>query len=262
MSTDVDKPRAVLHAPDQAIDSYLASLLSEVEEYREASPAPVQESPKRAKVVEIRQGVQGEATVQAPPAVVQQPPAVEPAPPAVEQAPPAIEFVSPVATETEAAVEAAAREAAEIVPEWGRSRFQCLPFRVRGMNLVVPLTELCSITEWDRELTQIPGQPDWHMGVLVHREQNVVVIDTAQLIMPDRLEKASEQRQRGSHVLMIGDGRWGLACDSLRSPLTLEPEDVRWRRGEGYRPWMAGTVIEQLSVLLNVDALLEMVGHK
>jgi purine-binding chemotaxis protein CheW len=242
---DPKKPTAVLHAPEQAIDSYLAALLSEVEAFQEAPPqtvaAPVQEQPKLAQVVEIRQGVHSGTAVAAAGA---------------------IEFVPSVDTEIEAAVEAPVREAAEIVPEWGRSRFQCLPFRVRGMNLVVPLTALCSITEWDRDLTQIPGQPDWHMGVLVHRERNVVVIDTAQLIMPDRLEKRSEQRPRGSHVLMIGDGRWGLACDSLQSPLTLEQADVRWRRGEGYRSWMAGTVIEQLSVLLNVDALLEMAGHR
>jgi purine-binding chemotaxis protein CheW len=241
---DPKKPKAVLHAPEQAIDSYLAALLSEVDAYQEAPPrtlaAPVQEQPKLAQVVEIRQGVQGGTAVEAAGA---------------------IEIAPSVDTAVEAAA-AAAGEPADFVPEWGRSRFQCLPFRVRGMNLVVPLTALCSITEWDQDLTRIPGQPDWHMGVLVHRDRHVVVIDTAQLIMPDRLEKASEQRPRGSHVLMIGDGRWGLACDSLQSPLTLEQADVRWRRGEGgYRSWMAGTVIEQLSVLLNVDALLEMAGH-
>ncbi len=241
MSKDPNKPKSVLHAPEQAVDTYLAALLSEVEEYRETAPgllqAPENGQPKLAPVVEIRQGVQTEAPVQTPPA---------------------IEIAQPVDT----AEETPLREPVEIVPEWGGSRFQCLPFKVRGMNLVVPLTALNSITEWDQDLTRIPGQPDWYLGVFVHRDQRVVVIDTAQLIMPERMDKASDKRQRGSHVLIIGDGRWGLACDSLQSPLTLEPQDVRWRRGEGYRSWMAGTVIDQLSVLLNVDALLGMTGQK
>ncbi|WP_428603125.1 chemotaxis protein CheW [Sedimenticola sp.] len=244
MSTDPNKPKAVLHAPEQAIDTYLAALLSEVEEYQETTQPilapPVDETPKLAKVVEIRQGVHTEAPVQAPPA---------------------IEIVPSVDTAVETP-ESLSSEPVEIIPEWGRSSFQCLPFKVRGMNLVVPLTALSSITEWDQDLTQIPGQPDWYMGVFVHRDQRVVVIDTAQLIMPERMEKVSDKRRRGSHVLIIGDGRWGLACDSLQSPLVLEKESVRWRRGEGCRSWMAGTVIDQLSVLLNVDALLDMVGHK
>lgn len=244
MNRDSNKPKPVLHAPEQAIDSYLAALLNEVEEYREVPEqvehTHVQERPKLAPVVELRQAEQ---------------------PVAPEQAAPAIEIAQTVDTAVGIAGEQLG-EPAEIVPPWGASRFQCLPFKVRGMNLVVPLISLRSIAEWGKDLTQIPGQPDWHMGVLVHRDQRVVVIDTAQLIMPDRLERVSEKRPRGSHVLIVGDGRWGLACDSLQGPLTLARDDVRWRRGEGYRAWMAGTVIDQLSVLLNVDVLLEMVRRK
>ncbi|MCW8921438.1 MAG: chemotaxis protein CheW, partial [Sedimenticola sp.] len=118
------------------------------------------------------------------------------------------------------------------------------------------------ITEWDQDLTQMPGQPDWCMGVLLHRDRRVVVVDIAQLIMPERLDRASEERARGSHILIIGNGQFGFACDRLQSPLLLNRDEVRWRRGEGYRPWMAGTVIDQLSVLLDVDAILEMIGHK
>lgn len=241
MSRDSDRPKAVLHAPEQAIDSYLASLLSEVEEFQEEpETAPAQEQPKLAPVVEIRQGVQT---------------AVAPREPVAAEKTGTVD----TAVETPGAHPA---EPAEIIPPWGASKFQCLPFKVRGMNLVVPLVSLCSIAEWEQDLTRMPGQPGWCMGVFLHRGQRVVVIDPARLIMPDRMEKVSASRPRGSHVLIVGDGHWGLACDSLQSPLTLEPQDVRWRRGEGYRSWMAGTVIDRLSVLLNVDALLEMVGRK
>lgn len=240
MSMKPDKPKAVLHAPEQAIDSYLAALLSEVEEYHETpvrtETPPAPEKPRLAPVVEIRQGVQ---TLDPP-----------------RQAS-TVETARSVDTSLEEAAQSAAAE--EIVPPWGMSRFQGLPFKVRGMNLVVPLVSLCSIAEWQQDLIRLPGQPDWSMGVFMHRGRRVVVIDTARLIMPDRLEKVSAERPRGSHILIIGDGRWGLACDSLLSPLNLEKQDVRWRRRAGARAWMAGTLIEQLSVLLNVDELLAMV---
>lgn len=243
MNRETGKPNIVLPAPEQAVDSYLAALLSEVAEYEETPvqvrDLPVVEPVTPDNVVEIRQR-----------SVVEVVPATDPA----------IETAQAADTSLEVE-EAAAPAPAEIVPDWGQGTFQCLPFRVRGMNLVVPLMELNSITEWDRDLSQIPGQPDWHLGILMHRDKRVVVVDIAQLIMPERLQKAAENRERGSHVLMIGDGSWGIACDSLLSPLTLERESVRWRRGEGYRPWMAGTIIDHLSVLLNVDVILETIRH-
>ncbi len=244
MSMKPDKPKAVLHAPEQAIDSYLAALLSEVEEYQE-TPAqtdtlPAPEKPRLAPVVEIRQGVQALDS------------------PRQESA---VETARSVDTPLEEAAQPATT-AEEIVPPWGMSRFQGLPFKVRGMNLVVPLISLCSIAEWQQDLIRLPGQPDWSMGVFMHRGKRVVVIDTARLIMPDRLGQVSAERPRGSHILIIGDGRWGLACDSLLSPLNLEKDDVRWRRRAGERAWMAGTLIEQLSVLLNVDELLAMVEQR
>jgi len=244
MSMKPDKPKAVLHAPEQAIDSYLAALLSEVEEYQE-TPArtdtlPAPEKPRLAPVVEIRQGVQA---LDSP------------------RQGSAVETAQSVDTPLEEAAQPATT-AEEIVPPWGMSRFQGLPFKVRGMNLVVPLISLCSIAEWQQDLIRLPGQPDWSMGVFMHRGKRVVVIDTARLIMPDRLGQVSAERPRGSHILIIGDGRWGLACDSLLSPLNLEKDDVRWRRRAGERAWMAGTLIEQLSVLLNVDELLAMVEQR
>lgn len=245
MSNDPKRPKEVLHAPEQAVDSYLAALLSEVDEYCEMAQsvavAPVVTRPRLAEVVELRRGIQAE--------------------PLAEVSTAAIEITQTADKPLEQPQEAL-DTATEIVPEWAGQPFQTLPFKVRGMNLVVPLTALSSITEWHRDLTQIPGQPDWYLGVLTHRDQHIVVVDTAQLIMPERLQRVAEKRQRGSHILIIGDGRFGLACDSLQSPLLLNCKDVRWRRGEGYRPWMAGTVIDHLSVLLNVDAMLEMIGHK
>ncbi|MCW8906290.1 MAG: chemotaxis protein CheW [Sedimenticola sp.] len=244
MNRETGKPKTVLPAPEQAVDSYLAALLSEVAEYEETPvetrEPPVVEPVKPDNVVEIRQRTVAEAA---------------------QATDTATETGQAADTSLEVDEALASKSPGEIVPDWGQGTFQCLPFRVRGMNLVVPLTELNSITEWDRDLSQIPGQPDWHLGILMHRERRVVVVDIAQLIMPERLQRAAENRERGSHILMLGDGSWGIACDSLLSPLTLERESVRWRRGEGYRPWMAGTVIDHLSVLLNVDVILEMVRH-
>ncbi len=226
MTTKKEDLSIHLAEPDQAVYDYLDALLREVGEKREDLP----EIPLATEVVEIK-----------------------PAPPFQEER----EIVSAPGEVAEAVAEGAV-----VVPEWAEEPFQCLLFTLRGMTLAVPLLSLDSIMKWEEEVTPIPGQPDWHMGVVLHRDQQVVVVDTAQLLIPERLGRADEKRGKGSHILVIGGGTRGLACDSLAKPITLRKGDVRWSAAGGSRPWVAGTVVEKLCILLNVDYLLQMIGHE
>lgn len=243
MGRDSKKPRAVLDASDMAIDNYLSSLLGAATELSSGQEA----APFQAKVVEIKSAVRSVGE-QRPTGVTIG--VVAAGKPPVE----AVEIAKLADT-----VETEAGEPTQIIPDWGKQPFQSLLFTVRGMTLAVPLAALNSIAEWKQDLTLIPGQPDWCMGILQHRGDRVVVIDTAQLIMPERMAKAADGRMPGSHILIMSGGRFGLACDKLKHPVMLDADSVRWRRGEGCRPWMAGTIIDKLSVLLDVDAVLKLV---
>ncbi|MCG8426852.1 MAG: chemotaxis protein CheW [Chromatiales bacterium] len=254
--SDHKKRPPILHEPEQAIDNYLAALLSEVEEYSpEQELAEEKKSePPMAEVVHFPNKVILPPTL---PIVESPQPTVEvPTEQATEQQPTeTVKVDEQTADDTESSDEV-------LVPEWAVHPFQSLLFKVRGMTLAVPLSELNSIAEWEGEVTPIPGQPDWHLGIYLHRDEQVIVVDTAQLVMPDRLSKVDGKRPHGSHILIIGGGQWGLACDSLQRPVTLTKEDIRWSRDNNLRPWMAGTIIEKLCILLNVDALLEGIRHK
>jgi purine-binding chemotaxis protein CheW len=228
MSSKKDKGSTHLAEPDQAVYDYLDSLLKEVEKVPDA-PA------KTAEVVEIRP----ETPLQEPQEIVE---------PATEAVVEAVVDVEP--------------EEVPLVPEWAEEPFQCLLFSLRGMTLAVPLLSLDGIMKWEEEIAPLPGQPDWHMGIVLNRGQQVVVVDTAQLLVPDKLGKAGEEREKGSHILVIGGGSRGLACDSLAKPVTLTKDDVRWSAPGGNRPWVAGTIVEKLCILLNVECLLEMIGHE
>ena len=50
---------------------------------------------------------------------------------------------------------------------------------------------------------------------------------------------------------------WALACDSIGEVIDLETKDVKWRGANGKRAWLAGTVIEQMCALLDIDALTD-----
>lgn len=170
--------------------------------------------------------------------------------PAVIETPAVVE--TPVVA-VEAAPVAAAAVLEEGPPEWGQDTFQALLFKVGGLMLAVPLIELAGVQEWHADgVTPLPGHMPWYLGLMVYRERNVPVVDTAQLVMPeDRRANLSPWQERLQHVVFIGDGSWGLACDELAQVVTLRSDEVRWRTSRTKRRWLAGTVIAHMCALLD-----------
>ena len=226
------KPDLQLSEPDQVVAEYLQSLLSEVEEYQE----PVKE-------VVVAPVIQKQETVETPISVVE---------PKVEQ----------VVSQTQlSAVEDIKEKPQPVIPHWAKERFQCLLFEVNGLHLAVPLSELDSIAgSQDISTTHLMGQPEWHRGILKHRGHKVGVVDVARLVMPGKLSPVKKQTVSPSHVLIIGEGKWGLMCDKLLSPITVEPTDIHWSCRHENRAWMAGTLPDQLCIILDLDVLLEMMS--
>jgi purine-binding chemotaxis protein CheW len=209
--------------PDIAIDDYLQALLKDVDDY---DPA-----------IETKQEIVVEA-----PQIVETPSVVE------------------IANTTNVQV-VEEDQVAEIVPTWAEASFQCLMFKVNGITLSIPLSSLQTIIEWKQKPSVIPGQPYWHLGIMMNREDKVGIIDTAKIIMPERLsDRADGERQTGGYIIVVGDGRWGLACDSIVSTELFTQEMIRWRTGLGKRPWLAGTAKDQLCAVLDVEALLGMLA--
>ena len=61
-------------------------------------------------------------------------------------------------------------------------------------------------------------------------------------------------------IILMGGGKWGLACDSVSEVITLQQDKVRWRGDNSKRPWLAGTVVDQMCALLDVDKFVELLN--
>ncbi|HHJ80526.1 MAG TPA: chemotaxis protein CheW [Candidatus Tenderia electrophaga] len=136
-----------------------------------------------------------------------------------------------------------------------------LLFKVAGfLTLSVPLARLNGIVKWSGEITPIPGHADWFLGLISNRGRQVKVIDIAKFVIPEnhKSRQAVEAKREFKHLLLVGGGRYGLACDELGQVLKLTSEKIRWRDDRSRRPWLAGTIIEQMSALLDVDSFIEM----
>lgn len=241
-----ESPQLTLLAPQDAITVYLDALLCEVA-YADEMPSANCGEAEKADVLFV--------------------PPVPPVP-VVPVVP--VEIIEETVVE-EAVVEeavAAPPPASALIPEaspsqrksyaWAEGRFQCLTFHVAGLTLAAPLEKLHGIVKWDDTLTELPGYAPWFMGLLQNRGRNVQVADAAQIVMADgRWPDKRTALERVQFVVLVDEGRWGLAVDKIAEVVTLEPAAVRWNSANGKRPWLAGTVIDRMCALLDVDSLCE-----
>lgn len=138
-------------------------------------------------------------------------------------------------------------------PAWAQERFDVLLFEVAGLTLAVPLVCLGQIQPLTDELTPLFGQADWFMGLHSTPMGQVRTINTARFVMPERYQEHFVEAAR--YVISIAGSPWGLAVDAVNQPITLQPEDVRWRGERSKRPWLAGTIKQHMCALLDVETM-------
>jgi len=216
---------------DKAVFDLLESLLMEIDEHVETDEETELKIAEVLPIQEIEEPV--EAKVEAE-----------------------IEFyiAAVVDTKTETSV---VEEDVDALPEWTNAPFSCLIVELEGIEIAIPLLALNSIAKWDQETISIPHQPDWHLGMVRYRDENIFIIDLARIILPHKLEETAEQRREnhGSHFLVLKDNL-ALSCNGIKEIIKLSPEEVRWRSKVPTKSWAMGTLVEKLSVLLDTNGLI------
>lgn len=139
---------------------------------------------------------------------------------------------------------------------WADKPFASLLFDVAGLKLAAPLHELGGIMPLADKLQPMAAQADWFMGLIRWNGRTIRVVDTARFVMPERIGR--EQALDYQSVVVLGDSHWALAVNNADQSVHLQPADIRWRKILGKRPWLAGTVLEHLCALLDVDVLIAM----
>lgn len=138
-------------------------------------------------------------------------------------------------------------------PEWAQSRFEVLLFGVSGLTLAVPLIALGQIQPLTDELTPLFGQADWFMGLQPTAQGKMRIVNTAKFVMPERYDERFLTTAK--YWVSINGVSWGLAVDSVNQPISLAPEDVKWRSERSKRPWLAGTIKEHMCALLDIPSM-------
>lgn len=142
------------------------------------------------------------------------------------------------------------------LPQWAQSRFDVLLFKVSGLTLAVPLISLGQIQPITDELAPLFGQADWFMGFQPTPQGKIRTVNTAKFVMPERYDENFVKNAK--YVVSINGVPWGLAVDSVNQPISLMPDDVKWRSDRSKRPWLAGTVKEHMCALLDIPMIGQM----
>jgi purine-binding chemotaxis protein CheW len=224
------KPQKQIVHQALALDVYLRTLLDEVPEADEA-PALVEDKPEVK--IQLKPSAEPASLIEIPVDIVQQ------------QA----ELVQPE--------KPTKLQALSVMPEWSRHEFQALFFKVDQLILATPLIDLSRTIKMDRRPGKIPGQPSWFLGLLDDQDSRIGVLDTGQLIFgKSRGGQRNLDENPFQRILITQDKRWGLACDEILSIGKLRPEKVRWRTVRQKKPWLIGTVIEELTAIIDVTQLV------
>jgi purine-binding chemotaxis protein CheW len=142
------------------------------------------------------------------------------------------------------------------LPQWAQSRFDVLLFKVSGLTLAVPLVSLGQIQPITDELTPLFGQADWFMGIQPTPQGKIRTVNTAKFVMPERYDESFVKSAK--YVVSINGVPWGLAVDSVNQPISLMPDDVKWRGNRSKRPWLAGTLKDHMCALLDIPMIGQM----
>lgn len=143
------------------------------------------------------------------------------------------------------------------IKDYRKGRFQAMFFDVAGLVIAVPLVELGGIHNVDK-INNLMGKPPWFKGVMLHRDEQINVVDTALWVMPEKCDEALINSLNYQYVIMLSNSKWGLMAEHLVDTVTLEQDEVKWLDKPSKRPWLAGLVKERKCALLDIDALIQL----
>jgi purine-binding chemotaxis protein CheW len=137
---------------------------------------------------------------------------------------------------------------------------QVLLLDVWGLRMAVPVTQLNGILKWPQRLVHTPTRDPARIGMIKHRGRGIPILDLLLLIgaseqVAARAAENEENEITGTHVLLVGEERWGFACTGTRKVVTVAPEQIQSVNLPG-RPWYLGTVKDQLCALIDLVALM------
>jgi purine-binding chemotaxis protein CheW len=140
--------------------------------------------------------------------------------------------------------------------------FQALLFDINGLQLAICTDDIQAILPWPEtplEQSQEMSNNEAIMGYYNQAPHQIQIINTAHIVLPIQHR---HNIALPSFMIVVSEGNWALSCHKINTIITLAPEDIRWRKNMGTRPWLAGTSIEKSCSIVNLTGLVNLLTTK
>ncbi len=123
--------------------------------------------------------------------------------------------------------------------------------QISGMKLAFDVSALSNIVHWPASgLNQLPGRKGWQLGLYRDREQHIEVVDIRHL-----LQTTQHDTDQPGYILLINERRTGIACDGISQIITIDADQVNWRRDTTQRRWFRGVIADSMHSIIDLPAL-------
>jgi len=148
-----------------------------------------------------------------------------------------------------------------ILPEWGIQPFQAMVFKLGALSLAIPMNALAGVIEWKQGQLDTSASKGLYLGLYPHMDRQIRVVDTAQLVFADSAFDVSsgDAEQRLSRIILMNNEDLGLAVDSVHEVITIQPTRVNWRSVRTRRQWLAGTMLDDMIVVLDAQSATKII---
>ena len=134
------------------------------------------------------------------------------------------------------------------------SEIKCLSAVVSGLNILIPADVIDDIRNVTNCLKPSSAMPSWIYELEDEADDAIVVINTQKVLFEGLKSQRLKPNQR-IYAVLLDDGAWGLACDSIDKVVTIKNNAIKWRGENSKRSWLAGTSQTYEAVLLDVKSI-------
>ena len=139
------------------------------------------------------------------------------------------------------------------VPSWASSRFACSMIHVAGLSFLIPTQFIRGVRRISQPLSPVTKNVSWVKGRYRKNFENIIVIDTKFLAYGrEEFIPPKHKADRDVYIVVVGNGQWGLSCESIGHGINLTNKQVSWRGKQGKRRWLAGTSVDNKSAIVDV----------
>lgn len=142
------------------------------------------------------------------------------------------------------------------IPNWAQNGFRALNFRSAGLQLYLPVSFVRGVKNIGGRIDNTEGASEWIKGTITSKGKKICVLETELLVSAHSKRTVNYQHpDANSYVVLLGDGNFGLVCDTIGHVKQLSITDVHWRDSTTNHRWIAGMMKNEVAALIDARRL-------